>query len=57
MIHDKYKRVIDKKDEMRFQLTALLRIEEESADTYQLQMKRGQLVKNVDKGQLPYWVV
>ena len=38
-------------------MTALLRVEDEKADTYQLTMKRNQLIRNVDKGQLPYWVL
>ena len=49
---------MQKSEEMKFRLTALLRREEESADTYQLVMKKnGQLAKQIDKGQLPFWVI
>ena len=46
-----------KSDVLTFRSTALLRKEEASFDTYQLKLRGNKLIKELDKGNLPFWVV
>ena len=46
-----------KTDSLTFRKTVLLRDIDESFDTCQLQLKGNKLVKQLDKGTLPFWVV
>ena len=53
----KMDRIKAQTDTLVFRKTVLLRDIDESYDTIQLQLKGSKLVKQLDKGALPFWVV
>lgn len=53
----KLERIQQHTDALKFRLIAIMRAEEDSCDSYQLQLKEGKLAKQPETANLPQWVL